>query len=395
MSKPAAGSAAILPIVALTFLAYLNVGLPLAVLPIFIHDRLGFAAVLAGLAVSIQYVATVISRAQVGRMTDRMGAKRTALRGFSFILVSGVLTVVGGLLSRWPAASFAVVVLGRLALGGGESMVGTGAVAWAIANGGSRRAVQAMSWNGIASYGAVALGAPVGVMLAALGGLPAIGVCTALVALGGLWLASVNVDAPSTHAAGAARPGTAQLLRAILPYGVSLGLASMGFGVLTAYVTLLYADRHWPGAAIAVTVFGAAFILARLALPGSIRRFGGLPVALFALAVECVGLLIIWRATRVEPVLIGAALTGMGFGPIFPALGTRVMAAAPPEAQGSAIGFYSVFLDVALGLSGPLAGVLIVRFGYESPFALGAAAVVCAFGLTLWAQLSGKAPARA
>jgi hypothetical protein len=58
-----------------TFVVYLSVGLPLAVLPPYVHFRMGFSATLAGLVISIQYIATLASRPWAGRISDRAGAK--------------------------------------------------------------------------------------------------------------------------------------------------------------------------------------------------------------------------------------------------------------------------------------------------------------------------------
>ncbi|MFM0492348.1 MFS transporter, partial [Paraburkholderia graminis] len=45
----------IIPVVFFTFLCYLTIGIPLAVLPGYVHDDLGYSAVLAGAAISVQY----------------------------------------------------------------------------------------------------------------------------------------------------------------------------------------------------------------------------------------------------------------------------------------------------------------------------------------------------
>ena len=37
-----------------TFVCYLSIGLPLAILPAYVHLRMGFSAVLAGLVISVQ-----------------------------------------------------------------------------------------------------------------------------------------------------------------------------------------------------------------------------------------------------------------------------------------------------------------------------------------------------
>jgi MFS family permease len=379
----AGGSALILSTVTLTFLAYFSIGLPLAVLPVFIHNALGYAAVLAGLGISVQYVATVVSRAQVGRMSDQLGPKATALWGFSCIFLCGAFTLGAAWLSAWPAFSFISIVLGRLALGAGESMIGTGAITWAIGLVGPQQTVKVMSWNGVATYGGLAAGAPIGVMLVSGTGFAAIGVCTLGLSVAGLFLAWRKPRVALVKAADRAAQSVRGILAAVLPYGVALGLASTGFGVIAAFVTLFYADHHWAGAAFAVSTFGVAFIGARLILPRPIARFGGMPIALCALVIEAAGLILIWTAQAPLQALIGAALTGFGFAPIFPALGVEAMNRATAETRGVTLGLYSMFLDISLGVSGPLAGFLIGRYGYASPFALGAGATGAAFLVAL------------
>jgi len=66
-----------------TFICYLSISLPLAVLPPYVHLRMGFSAALAGLVVSIQYIATLASRPWAGRISDRSGAKVSVLAGMA------------------------------------------------------------------------------------------------------------------------------------------------------------------------------------------------------------------------------------------------------------------------------------------------------------------------
>ena len=46
----------IIGFVAFTFIAYVTIGLSLAVLPVFIHQKLGFSAIIAGVIISLQYI---------------------------------------------------------------------------------------------------------------------------------------------------------------------------------------------------------------------------------------------------------------------------------------------------------------------------------------------------
>jgi len=67
----------------LSFLCYLTVGILLAVLAGFVHLHLYLSALWAGVAVSSQYVATLVTRPKAGRMTDVLG-----FRSLPFCLVN-------------------------------------------------------------------------------------------------------------------------------------------------------------------------------------------------------------------------------------------------------------------------------------------------------------------
>ncbi len=58
------------------FASYLTIGLPLAVLPGYVHDVMGFSAFWAGLVISLQYFATLLSRPHAGRYADLLGPKK-------------------------------------------------------------------------------------------------------------------------------------------------------------------------------------------------------------------------------------------------------------------------------------------------------------------------------
>jgi MFS family permease len=365
----------ILATVVFTFAAYMMVGLPLAVLPPFVRDPLGFSSVLAGLAVSTQYLATFITRAPVGRLTDSVGPKHIVMFGLGTCAGSGVLTVLGGLFQSHHVLSLVLLLLGRLCLGTGESAVSTGGIAWAIGKVGATHSAKVISWNGIATYGGISLGAPLGVLIQSVTGFSTIGVAVVVVGLAALPFAAAG---PITRLVTGPRMSFGSVFGRILPYGAALALSSIGFGAIASFITLFYASRHWGHAALALSAFGGCFILARLIFVGSIARQGGNRVALASFLVECCGLALLWRAGDPVSALIGAGLAGFGFALVFPALGVAVLARVPSTSRGAAIGAFSVFLDVALCVTGPLAGFIVGSFGYATIFLVAAMAAAIA-----------------
>ena len=92
----------ILSIVFYTFIAFICIGLPIAVLPGYVHDQLGFSAVVAGLTIASQYLATLLSRPSAGRLVDSLGTKPAIVYGLIGIAISGVLTFLAVALEDWP-----------------------------------------------------------------------------------------------------------------------------------------------------------------------------------------------------------------------------------------------------------------------------------------------------
>ncbi len=371
----------------LTLLCYITIGLPLAVIPVFAHHVLGFDAVVAGLAVSLQYLATFASRPFAGRTTDTAGPKRAVLLGLSACAGAGLLLLLSGLARHRPLPSLLLLLLSRGLLGCGESCTGTGCITWAIGRVGVSRTAQIISLNGVASYGGIALGAPLGLVIAGTRGTVPLGLLTLGLALAGLLLARGK---PAVAAqGGGVRVGFARILRSVAPYGAARALGSVGFGVLAAFVTLFYDVEGWRRAGVtgpgtALSAFGLAFMLMRLLLAAQINRRGGLLVSIASFAAETGGLLLLWQAPTPFVAVLGRALTGAGFALVFPALGVLAVARVAPGSRGSAIGAYSVFLDISLGLSGPLLGLIARNHGYRSLFLCAAVASLMALAICVW-----------
>jgi MFS family permease len=363
-----------------SFICYVSIGLPLAVLPPYVHLRMGYSAVLAGLAISIQYIATLASRPWAGRISDQMGAKVSVLWGLVCCTAGGAFVVGAALLHEIHWLSFAALIASRLALGLGESLVSTGATLWGISVVGQEHTAAVIGMNGISTYGGMALGAPLGVVLDARWGLASIGVLTILIGAASIALAWRKDPAPVL--AGEHLP-FAHVLGRVAPHGMGLALGGVSFSVLATFVTLLYAHRHWSGAALCLTAFGAAFIVVRMLFIRTINRYGGYPVAMVSLLVDSVGMFMLWQARGPWMALAGAAVGGLGFSLVFPAIGVEAVKRVPEFNRGTALGVYTAFADVSFFLVGPTAGAIIGFYGYASVFLFAFICVLLALGITI------------
>jgi MFS family permease len=383
-SSVASGGAArnILGYVYFTLICYFSIGLPLAVLPAFVHLNMGLHAALAGLVISIQYIATFLSRPWAGRISDHAGAKISVIWGMAATAASGLLLLVAVAVhfSHW--LTFSALILSRLALGVGESLGSTGATLWGITSAGPQHTARVISFNGVATYGGLALGAPLGVVLDQHWGLASLGILTTV--LGAVSFVVALRKSPLPVNPGEHLPFR-HVFGRVAPYGMGLALGGVGYSVLATFVTIYYVSRHWNvnGAALCLTAFGIAFITARLLFIHAINRFGGFPVSIVCLSVESMGVLLLWAATSPWMASAGAALTGFGYSLVFPALGVEAVKHVPLPNRGTALSVYTVFADVSFFLVGPFAGAVIGVWGYSSAFLFALASVLTSLGIVL------------
>lgn len=367
LPRPAPG------IIAALFCGYLCVGLPLPVIPLFVHQQLGFGNLVVGLVIGIQFLATVLTRGYAGRVTDQHGGKRSALQGAVVCALGGLLYFVAAMPGLSPTLGLIIVVLGRLAAGFGESQFVTGCVSWSIASVGPQRAGMSMSWTGIAMFAALAIGAPVGMVLyQGLGLQVAMIACVvAPLVAAGIALAARAYATPAGH-----RLPFHRVLGQIWREGLGLMLQGVGLSGLTAFASLYFAARGWTHAGLVMSAFGAGFIFMRAVLGHLPDRIGGYRVALWSLLIEAVGQAMIWFAPSETIALAGSLVTGLGCALVFPALGVEALKRVLPANRGSAMGAFVAFLDISYGVAGPAAGVIASQFSYAAVYALGTASAL-------------------
>ena len=377
LSRPAPG------IIAALFCGYLAVGLPLPVIPLFVRDKLGFSNLVVGLVIGIQFLATVLTRGYAGRLTDDHGGKRSALQGAAVCALGGLIYLISAMPGLSPAMSLAIVILGRLAAGFGESQLVTGCVSWSIASVGPQRAGMSMSWTRIAMFAALAIGAPIGMALYQGYGLQAVMIACIVAPLIAAVIAFLEVS--YTTPAGQRLPFY-RVIGQIWREGLGLMLSGVGLSGLTAFASLYFAARSWGHAGLVMTAFGIGFIFVRVVLGSLPDRMSGYRIALWSLVIEAIGQAMLWFAPYEIVALAGALVIGLGCALVFPALGVEALKRVLPANRGSAMGAFVAFLDIAFGVSGPTAGAIAGQFGYAAVYMFGAASSLLGAALVLTAR---------
>ena len=130
---------AMAPIAAGLFFGFISVGLPLPVVPLFVHQVLGYGDAIVGGTIGLQFFATVLTRSYAGGVADAHGGKRSMMRGAAVCALAGVLYMLASALPLPPVTALIVLLAGRVLAGFGEGQLVTGSVTWIISMLFSRR----------------------------------------------------------------------------------------------------------------------------------------------------------------------------------------------------------------------------------------------------------------
>ena len=349
-----------------TFLGFTAFGMTIQVMPGYAHERLGANAIVAGLAVTIGSLATMFSRPISGRFADQSGGRRVAMAG-------AVLALIGGL-GHLVATNLSVLVLARLFLGAGEGALFTGSVGWILAHTEQSQRGRVAGHFGLAMWMGLACGPMVATALMAIGTYRNVWIAVCVIPMFSWVLVA------STRPENRVSPGGAHIRRALFPKaawvpGASGAFASVGYGVIAAFLVPRFAALGFAGQNFALTVFGIAFMMTRFVGSGYAARFGGRRVLLAAFLIESAGLAGL-SLTHVEWLAFtSTAAAAAGLSLLIPSVTSLVTEAANPHERTAAVGAVTSAWDLGVAVGGPLGG-FVAGASNAGPFALGAVAAL-------------------
>lgn len=359
----------IFPIILSVFTVYLTIGIMLGVLPLYIQNHLKYNSIIVGIVIGLESLATLLTRSYAGRLTDIKGAKQSSRTGVYFVTIAGVLYLSATFFSAQALIALVLILTAVLLHGTAESLFVTGSLTWGIGLTGVDKSGKVMTWNGIAMYAGIALGAPLGIALNKTAGIASAFIIITLLSVLSLVLTHKLPSLP-VHTTRVRTPFY-KIIGKISSQGLGLAFSSIGFACISSFAALFFTQKQWGDASPAFIMFGGSYVLVRIFFSSFPDKYGAYKVALLSLIVESTGQLLIGLAVTKSMAIIGCCLTGAGFSLIFPALGVLAIKKVAPQMRGTALGAYGAFFDLSLGIAAPIAGLVANWFNYQSVYLFG------------------------
>ncbi len=356
-------------IFAVTSLGLLAIGATLPVLPRYVSGPLGAGDLAVGIVTGVFATTGLIFRPIGGAFADSRGRKPVVLAG-------ALLTAAAGALYFVPAGVPGLIVA-RLFLGAGEGMVYTAGSAWVVDMAPVDRRGRVIGLYGLAIWGGLSVGPPIGELLRTHVGYDAVWAFATAAPLVGAAIAS---RIPESYEPGAAIDRGSSLLsrarsliatEALWP-GLGLAATIAGYAALAGFIVLHLDERGIGHGALVFTAFAATVVAMRIFGGWVPDRYGGARSAAAAATVASAGSLAIALAQSLPVALAGAVMMGAGFALVFPSLALLVVNHVPEERRGAAMGTFTAFFDVGVGVGSPLAGAAATVGGYGTSFAIAA-----------------------
>ncbi|MPZ13639.1 MAG: MFS transporter [Chloroflexi bacterium] len=348
---------------AVTVLCYSSNLLVTVVLPLFVQ-QLGGSPVIAGLVFTSFSVTSFVLRPLLGHLNDRWSVKGTLLAGGTILGVFGSLFIVPSL---WLA--FIANAVRGIGWGAFSTSASTGVALIAP----PARRGEASGYFGVVTTTAAAFAPALALTLLSTTGqfspVFALAGAAGLGAAGAIALMPRIGSGASTFRRALVLPRAEWRLEALLDRRVLLASMLVVCATLSSPVTTAFVPVH--AQAVGVQNIGLYYvaagltnIAARLILGRMLdRRSRGFWIAI-GFSVSVAAYAVFTQSGTIEMFIGAAVLNAIGLSLTQPSLMALAMDRAEHARMGRAMATFSMFYRVGEGVGAPIAGILIVAFGY-------------------------------
>ena len=361
-----------------TFFFYLSFYLILPVMPLYVTD-MGGTPTQVGLIIGLFAFMAMVLRPPAGWIIDTRGSGPVLVTGMAIFLLASLGYVI--------ARSVDAVLALRLFHGVGMGLFPTAATVVVAELAPPARRGEAMGWFGIANSVGLIIGPAAGTAVANRLGFPVLFLTAAGTASVGLVciLLLPRIGRPSSRSARAPRLQDFFSRAAVLPSVLLLSLY-VPYGAMVAFIPIIATRRGLANPGAFYTVYALALLLVRAKAGRLSDERGRAAVILPGLLVASIAFAVLGLTSGAIGVLVGAAIYGVGFGAVQPALMALTADRVPLEERGKAMGtFYAAWeLGIASGAVG--AGLLLKVMDFPLMFLASAAMPMAGALLSLRAR---------
>ena len=347
-----------------TLLFFESMFLLLAVLPVFIVQELHGTQSQVGMILGVFALAAVMIRPASGWLVERWNRKLGLLLGTLIYCIGPVLYTM--------AESVPMMIGFRLFHGLGIALFTTASSVLVADIAPPSRRGEAMGYYGMMMNVAMATGPVAGAALVERSGFTQLFWLSALLALASLLVVVLLSEPPRTPRPQPA-PGEpfkrASLLSrsAVFPGFIAICM-TMSFGAVLSFLPLFVQDRELGNPGLYFIVYSIAVIVARPVSGKWSDRFGRAPVIIPGLVFLTIAMTVLAYTTSVPVLLSVAALQGLGFGTVQPALMAFCVDRSTDQDRGPALATLMMAFDIGHGLSSIGLGLLLEQTNFTMMF---------------------------
>lgn len=341
-------------IIIINFLVFLNHLAILATFPFYI-EALGGSEAVAGMAVALFCVVSVVCRPFIGWMLDNGKRKMILAVG----LFGMLLMPLGYLFLHTLVLAFVC----RMVHGAALAFSNTSTATIATDSVPRSRFAEGMGIFGLATAVAPAIGLALmekcGFSVLFLFG--SLSIALALVLFFLLKAPNIAVEKKPLSLKGLFDKNA-------VPASLTAVVFMFTYGALENFAAKFAAEKGLPSGGLFFVIMAVTVLIMRMTAGKVTDRHGegifaySCNIAMFA------AFLLLGLFPNTVTYLLAAVLSGFGFGGLEPALQSMAVAIAPPEKRGSANSTFLCAYDIGIGIGGAIAGGLISSFGYETMF---------------------------
>ncbi|MFN8020064.1 MAG: MFS transporter [Acidimicrobiales bacterium] len=356
---------------------FLAIGILLSAVPRYVKEELGGSSAAVGTATTIFFAAALLTRPVVGRAMDRIG-RRPFLTWP--LLVMAVLAI-----GMEAAHAVWAVVLVRLLQGAFGSTFYTACAVVSTDIAPPEQRATAVARLSLMIYLGFAFGPFIGEFLFDRGSQWPWLACAVLHLVAFVTSQRLPETLRERRAVDQPRPSMRSLQRVVLRPGVAQLCAGLGYSCVVAFLPSYSREIGLGSSGALFFTYACSALLVRVFSGRLADRFGYVAVAVPGLLVFGLGHFLMAIARTEWLPFPAIAMTGIGFGAVFPALTALAVDRAPDEQRGQVLGVFLSFNDLGNAIAGPAVGAIAdaagFRWGYGVPAIVASVGFVVALGL--------------